>query len=545
MTNVTHTFPSPHLRLEATADESTVVVALPSGMEKTLVTAEINPLTGGVELSKYVDTKTAPGSRFVLLGDSILAAENAGRTITAMVRSGGVVTCTAISHAHITRQRLKISNAIPDSFNGEYPITYIDANSFSYANAGPDESATLSGHPSGGAFEPRTMAWYAAQGWFNWTNQIYFNAGLEVAKNIAAGGWQATYAASDSGIAFIEKELGNTAFSDLIVAYGVNDIIQGKTTTEIFNAIKVLVLWGLSKNVRVWIDAIKPVGASHAHAININKKGPVVNRLLAAYAKSLNNVYFVDTYSAMVNPTTGEVLANTVQADHIHPSAFGARVKCAPVWYAAMKGIVAPKAQLTKSIFDNYGSNSGSPVLCDDAPWTNTAGGSSSGTVTGGIGVNLRINEVGSASVVASIASRSDGFGFDQVSDITATANNDAVTIVFNTPVLARFLGKKVRLLTAFELTGNAAGNIKGLYAYMRQIVGGVTGYCYGNNTTTTNELWGTSDDTITGVFTTPEFEIDAGASSVIISVGEVMHAGAGTVTLKIGRITVIDVDAA
>ena len=48
MTNITHTFPSPYLRLEATADESTVVVALPSGMEKTLVTAEINPLTGGI-----------------------------------------------------------------------------------------------------------------------------------------------------------------------------------------------------------------------------------------------------------------------------------------------------------------------------------------------------------------------------------------------------------------------------------------------------------------------------------------------------------------
>ena len=41
------------------------------------VTATTNPLTGGVELSKYVDTKTAPGSRFVLLGDSILAAEKA------------------------------------------------------------------------------------------------------------------------------------------------------------------------------------------------------------------------------------------------------------------------------------------------------------------------------------------------------------------------------------------------------------------------------------------------------------------------------------
>lgn len=47
MIDRTHTFPHPMLRLEATADEQTIVAALPSGREKTLVTAETNPLTGG------------------------------------------------------------------------------------------------------------------------------------------------------------------------------------------------------------------------------------------------------------------------------------------------------------------------------------------------------------------------------------------------------------------------------------------------------------------------------------------------------------------
>lgn len=154
------------------------------------VTAQNDPATGVNKLAVPVDTKTEPGSRFVLLGDSILAAENSTRSISAMARSGGVVTCTATSHALISTQGIKVSNAMPDSFNGIYQITRIDANSFSYVSDGPDEAATLSGHPSGGLFEARTTSWTAPYGWFNWTNQLYFNAGLEVAKNLSNGGWK-------------------------------------------------------------------------------------------------------------------------------------------------------------------------------------------------------------------------------------------------------------------------------------------------------------------------------------------------------------------
>jgi len=508
------------------------------------VTAQNDPATGVNKLAVPVDTKTEPGSRFVLLGDSILAAENSTRSISAMARSGGVVTCTATSHALISTQGIKVSNAMPDSFNGIYQITRIDANSFSYVSDGPDEAATLSGHPSGGLFEARTTSWTAPYGWFNWTNQLYFNAGLEVAKNLSNGGWKCTYAASDAGLDFIESQLGSTKFSDLIVAFGVNDLIGGKTPTEITDAIKVLVLWGLSKNVRVWIDAIKPVGSSHASAAAINKKAPVVNRILADYAKTINNVCFVDTYSAMVDPTTGAAIANTVQSDHIHPSAFGARVKCAPVWYAAMNGVVTAKNLLVKSIFDNYGSDAESPILFDDAPWANTAGGSVNGTVTGDVAVNLTVTEAGSASIAGTIVARSDGFGYDQVCAITATANNDAVTVQLKNTVLARFQGKKIRLLAAFELTGNTAGNVKTIYNYVTQVVGGLTGYYYGGGVTVSAAQWGTTDDTISGVLMSPDVDVDAAASAVMLAVGVVSLAGAGSPTLKLGRITVIEVDA-
>lgn len=66
MIDRTHTFPHPMLRLEATADEQTIVAALPSGREKTLVTAETNPLTGGIEIRNLEND----GNNIAIIGDS-------------------------------------------------------------------------------------------------------------------------------------------------------------------------------------------------------------------------------------------------------------------------------------------------------------------------------------------------------------------------------------------------------------------------------------------------------------------------------------------
>lgn len=46
MVNPTHTFPSSKLRLEATANEKTVVVKMPSGVEKTIAAVEFDSLLG-------------------------------------------------------------------------------------------------------------------------------------------------------------------------------------------------------------------------------------------------------------------------------------------------------------------------------------------------------------------------------------------------------------------------------------------------------------------------------------------------------------------
>jgi len=509
------------------------------------VLATVNPVTGGVVLSSGSERLNVAtdksAARFVLLGDSLMAAEHGTRTVTAMTRLNGVVTCTAAGHALISNQRMKFTCAMPDSFNGECIITRIDANSFSFPNSGPNESATLSGHPSGGSFVAHILDWYSSSGWFGWLNTLYFSGNLNVVKNMACGGWKASYAASAAGIAYLDAQLNAEPFTDLVVAYGVNDLAS-RTPLQVAADLQTLCQWGLDHNARVWIDSIKPVTAAHGDSASINKKAPAVNRLMDEYAKATNNVYFVDTFSAMVDPNTGVAIANAT-TDGIHHSIWAARTKLAPVWYDAIKDIIKTRNPLVRSIYDNYGNNAESPVLYDDAPWANTAGGATAGTVTGDVGVNLQVRESGSGSVAASIAARTDGFGYDQVVVLTAAAANDSVSIRLQNSTLARFVGKTVRAYVAFELTGNTLGNLNGLYVNLLQTSGGASGNCYSGATAASNVLWGTSDDTISGVLTTPPFYIDPAATDITLAAAVMSAAGVGTPpTLKVGRITIVDV---
>lgn len=94
MTDRTHTFPHPLLRLEATADEQTIVAALPSGREKTLVTAETNPLTGGSDITTPLSVLKLPvgvtdltaglggsgGASVVVLAKSLIGVDSTGAT---------------------------------------------------------------------------------------------------------------------------------------------------------------------------------------------------------------------------------------------------------------------------------------------------------------------------------------------------------------------------------------------------------------------------------------------------------------------------------
>lgn len=80
MTNPSHTFASPFLQLQATPDESTVVAAMPSGREKTLVTSETNPVTGGSVFSGGLSGYLNPRAGLIrasALGDSLSTRDSA------------------------------------------------------------------------------------------------------------------------------------------------------------------------------------------------------------------------------------------------------------------------------------------------------------------------------------------------------------------------------------------------------------------------------------------------------------------------------------
>lgn len=67
-----------------------------------------------------------------------------GGSIASMTRSAGVVTVNITSHGFPTGHRVRVINATPASFNGEYVVTRVDANNFTFACPGADGSATVS-----------------------------------------------------------------------------------------------------------------------------------------------------------------------------------------------------------------------------------------------------------------------------------------------------------------------------------------------------------------------------------------------------------------
>lgn len=488
------------------------------------------------------------GANFVLVGDSITAQANQTVTVTAMTRASNVVTATATAHGLLSGQKVKICNAMPDDFNGEYTVTRdTDANggdnAFTFTSVGSDGAATLSGHPSSGTFEVRVMERYTSRGWWPWLESA-FSGGVRLAKNAAVGGWTSHYAASAAGLAFLDDQIGDEVPTDICIAYGINDCVAGTAVADQITDLTTLCEWGKAKGARVWLETIKPAESGYANSTNINELVAKVNRELRNYARDTDGVYLVDTYSAVVNPATGHCTAG-LTSDNIHPNEGCARVKLGPTWYAAMNGIVKPANYLAMGVFDNYGADTASKVLWDTGPWAVTTGGTATGGVTGDISATLTVEESGdvaNATVCAFGAgtARSDGFGYDQECKQTAAAANDLTQVTLTTPTLARFVGQRVRVLVPFTITGNTAGNIKGLYAHIRQTVGSNTGFSYSGSNATSNALWGVSDDTITGVMCTPPMLIDAAASAIQINVGRMTAAGAGTCTFKVGRITVI-----
>lgn len=468
------------------------------------------------------------GNRFVLMGDSITAQNFQNSVPTAMSRSGNVVTVTSASHALLTDQRIRVNAAVPDDFNGPATITKIDANSYRYTSVGADGAATLNSD-----FQVLRLEHGSSQGYWCWLNSL-FGGGLYMAGITAVGG-QTTTSILDQ-VAEAQSYLPTHA----IVLAGINDVVAGTATATIIANLETIYLSMISVGATVVALSVTPLGSAHASDSLANSvKILEINRWIRAFCANTQGMIYVDAYSAVVDPlsaTAGDYKTD-YSVDGIHPQPVGGKAIAAAI-YAKLSPFLTVPSPLVVSNADNYGTDSGSKSVWDSAPWVNTSGGSVSGSVTGDVMAGVTVTEGGSGAIVCTIDARTDGRGYDQTMVFTPGAAADLAAIEGTITSARVTAGDTLQIAVEVTISGAAGANLMGLYAYIKEVIGGASGFAYSQSNSTNEARSGVVDGTYTLV--SPPLTIGAGFTALSWQV-RATSAGAGTAaTIKVGRISVI-----
>lgn len=290
----------------------------------------------------------------------------------------------------------------------------------------------------------------------------------------------------------------------------------------------------------------------------------VVNRLF----------YVTDPAPWSIDPATGLVKANyVVNGDNVHPNRDANVKRAADIYQILIGQVPLPTATpLASSILDRRLADAG----CDnifDGLWTNaglvtatsveTGGGSASGNVVPEVTI-ITTNGGGSAAacsvVQRTVAADGDDCGYNQQVDVTFTANNNVVDMEFGPANMAtRILADKAaspgqeiayRVYCMLEVTPSATG-IKNMDCY---VVG--EGMTYGAAPNIQTGKTCILGGAIYSNSITPDPRVQTNYKGLLCSDDIVIPAdltamtkfavhfkavayGAGTVTMKIGRLTV------
>lgn len=117
-----------------------------SSWDYTSKVTDFDPSTTGLIKSRFVhvaSTRMIKGVKFYVKTPNTINYTT-GFTATGCTRATNVVTVTKNGHGLLNGDTIKVTGATPSTFNAtDVVITYIDANSFSYANTGADESTSV------------------------------------------------------------------------------------------------------------------------------------------------------------------------------------------------------------------------------------------------------------------------------------------------------------------------------------------------------------------------------------------------------------------
>ncbi len=502
-------------------------------------TVQSNSITGGKELqvdglTRYLSAGTAGVLQTICIGDSMTAQINGNNaTITAAVRSGGVVTCTSTAHILGNQTVSDIVNMVPADFNANgVTITRIDANTFSYPSAGADGSASALG-----GLKPMIAINRNSQadiGYLVWLNGKSGGA-INLIRNAGANG----QTAADMRERFTRDVLAYQP-QQILLLTGYNDFVNaGRTAQAVYD--DVVAMCGAASGRMVTVISAIPwtTGGTNAQ----RAQAVIYNRMIRNFCNSTTNVRFADAARYVVDATSAtrfSPLAGMLGSDGIHPAPRCAE-RMAQAIYDTNKDRWPTPSRLVSSNADNYGFDAGNKNLVDAAPWVAT-GGALAGTspATGTVASGWVVTNNGTGTTVASVPARADGIGFDQQVVFTSSASSDAavVGIAGTGWASGRFVaGQKLLCMFELGLSGLAGANIRSIETRF----GFNTTPAVSSHVTTATQPNASTYMNIDQVLTmvSQEITVPAGATTITFQV-TATAAGAGTaLTMKVGRLSV------
>ena len=462
--------------IEWLKDESTGVPVgfkKKNGTEGGLVTAETNPVTGGMEfLAGSGRLKPRPSDfgmaqSLCVVGDSFAQQSNGGTSIgITCTRSNGIVTVTGATNHPFYPGALCSAVGFADSANevqNAVVQSYISSSSFTYAHAGADGAMSERSANSSVIMMPQS---YQSIGFFSNFNRLTAGA-YRLVSNAGFPGATTSVVASK-----VEAFVAPWNPDRCVYMAGYNDLTAGMTVAQTVDAIKAAVMLVPGALWDIFSTFPFASGSANNTAANLRQLSQYYPQLKAAFATYPN--VRVHNSLALFGLSTGFAKAGYVAADNIHPTQ-----RCmyeAAKYLVALDSVKQTGAALPCTALDTYGVISSSKNLIDNPLMTGSGGAvltNVTGTVpTGGSGA---LTGTG-ASGVSTTPARADGFGNDwQIVYTPANADN-ALRMSFS-GLNTRFVsgGTIDQFVMRVSIAGLVAGNVKQVNAVVVFIADGVT----------------------------------------------------------------------
>lgn len=481
---------------------------------------------------------------YALLGDSIVAKQNAYATLDSVSFANGVLTCNiAAGHNAWTGARIKITAPNQTAIFGNSTAT--GTTSFTIpASAAPTGTVTY-----------MNLDVLQDTGFMGMANAMMGGC-LSYTVNAAVGGESSTQT-----LARVNDAISNAFLTSsptyCIVHTGTNDIIgmgaatAAATAATIKTNLAAIYTALLNAGIVPIASTILPIDNTYAgYAATWAQTIMRVRDWMFDYCSKNPRILLFDGYQAVVNPlsaTANFTAANTV--DHVHPSKQGCLVlaqalelllsECVPQYtrISTVNGSGGSPAGV-----GSYGSSTDNPELIDNALMTGTGGTSTNtagGTVTGPTGAavipaGFTVQNTGNAGQTISIGvvPSSDGIGQDLIITFTSAAAGDGFNVKKSAPApFARWnAGDVVQFETRVSGSGIGTGVLQYINCCCNITVSTVASGPYAISSNGTDTYQSDFDMTLAAPpLTVPASGVTNGTPSVFVT-----HAAAGTATYRI-----------